>query len=63
MPIDGLCKAGVGVAGYVQEILILSAGYPHTVLAGNGGAFGRPQNPQPSSMAAFAAVEEHEPGR
>jgi hypothetical protein len=27
-------KAGVGVAGYVQPILILSAGHPHTVFAG-----------------------------
>jgi hypothetical protein len=30
-------KAGVGVAGYVQLILILFAGHPHTVFAGSGG--------------------------
>jgi hypothetical protein len=36
---DGLAgsKAGVGVAGYVQQILILFAGHPHTVFAGSGG--------------------------
>jgi hypothetical protein len=30
-------KAGVGLAGYVQLILILFAGHPHTVFAGSGG--------------------------
>ena len=58
-----MCKAGVGVAGYVQEILILSAGYPHTVLACNGGGLERLQHPRPPGVAAFTAVENHEPGR
>jgi len=40
-----LCsKAGVGVAGYVQQILILFAGHPHTVFAVSGGGFLEAEN-------------------
>jgi hypothetical protein len=57
-------KAGVGVAGYVQPILILSAGHPHTVFAGRGrGVRPAAKTAMLTQQGLSLAMVDNEPGR